>query len=410
MKKITILIALMITSLGFSQTFPFTFETGTTTFADFDDCVTTQIPNPDASGINTSATVAKLVKAAKPFSGTKIIFPQPVNFSVNKVVKIKVWSTAAGKKLLLKFEGPGSFEINSPVIPQGVWTELTFDYSGNSNSLNSQMVFIFDLAVNGDGGPNSTYYFDDITFSPPTVVYDPIVLPINFENPNQNFVFGDFAGGVMTKVANPDPVGNSSANCLKMVKNAGEIYAGSSFFLTNPLDLSLGKYFHMDVWSPKAGGSVALKFEGGSGATIDMLSGPLVPGWQCVVFDGSGLETGRLYNKVVLFNELNTAIGDGTAAFTYYFDDLTQQLTLSTARFDTSSIKMYPNPVRNTLTIDANSSIQKVSVYNVLGQEVMSRSPKSNSTTLQTNELQKGVYMVTTEIDGNVSTRKIVKE
>ena len=71
---------------------------------------------------------------------------------------------------------------------------------------------------------------------------------------------------------------------------------------------------------------------------------------------------------------------------------------------------MYPNPVQNTLTIEANSEIQRVSVYNVLGQEVLSRSPKSNSTTLQTNDLQKGVYMVTTEIDGNISSSKIVKE
>jgi hypothetical protein len=71
---------------------------------------------------------------------------------------------------------------------------------------------------------------------------------------------------------------------------------------------------------------------------------------------------------------------------------------------------MYPNPVKNTLTIEANSNIQKVSIYNVLGQEVMAKSPKSNSTTLQTSALQKGVYMVKTEIDGNVSMRKIVKE
>jgi hypothetical protein len=71
---------------------------------------------------------------------------------------------------------------------------------------------------------------------------------------------------------------------------------------------------------------------------------------------------------------------------------------------------MYPNPVRNTLTIDANSSIQKVSVYNILGQEVMTASPKSNSTTLQTSALQKGAYMVRTEIDGNIATNKIIKE
>jgi len=83
---------------------------------------------------------------------------------------------------------------------------------------------------------------------------------------------------------------------------------------------------------------------------------------------------------------------------------------LSTAKFDRASVKMYPNPVKNSLTIDANSSIQKVSVYNILGQEVLSVSPKSNSATLQTGSLQKGAYMVRTEIDGNVSTSKIIKE
>ena len=229
MKKITLLVALMITSLGFAQmSFPFTFETGTTTFTDFDGGAVTQIANPVPGGINTSATVAKMVKSAgQPWAGSKIVLAAPIDFSVNKVMKVKVYFPVAGKKLLLKLEGGTAFEINSPVVPANVWTELTFDYSGISNNTNPQLVFIFDLGTMGDGTANSTYYFDDVTFSPPAVVYDPIVLPLDFENANQNFVFGDFAGGVMTKVANPDTNGNPSANCLKMVKSAGETYGGS---------------------------------------------------------------------------------------------------------------------------------------------------------------------------------------
>lgn len=46
----------------------------------------------------------------------------------------------------------------------------------------------------------------------------------------------------------------------------------------------------------------------------------------------------------------------------------------------------------------------------ILGQEVLKTSPKSNTTTLQTSELQKGECMVTTEIDGNFSASIIVKE
>lgn len=97
---------------------------------------------------------------------------------------------------------------------------------------------------------------------------------------------------------------------------------------------------------------------------------------------------------------------------TVFYDNLYlhKNTTLSTEKFETSSVKMYPNPVNNTLTIEANSEIQRVSVYNILGQEVMNASPKRSSVTLQTSDLQKGVYMVTTEIDGNLSTSKVVKE
>ena len=83
---------------------------------------------------------------------------------------------------------------------------------------------------------------------------------------------------------------------------------------------------------------------------------------------------------------------------------------LATEKFETSTVKMYPNPVKNTLTIEANSAIDKIVVYSILGQEVMSKSPKSNSTTLQTSALQKGTYIVKSTIDGKTATSKFIKE
>jgi hypothetical protein len=200
---------------------------------------------------------------------------------------------------------------------------------------------------------------------------------------------------------------NPSATVLQMKKNAGAVWGGGWFQLGSDINLSLGKYFKMLVWSPKNGGRVLFKLEG-TGPATQIDSPSLVMGWQEVVWDFTALPAGTYY-KIVLINDLDV-MGDGTANFTYYYDNIRQATTLSTAKFDTSSIKMYPNPVRNTLTIDANSSIQKVSVYNILGQEVMTASPKSNSATLQTSALQKGAYMVRTEIDGSTSTNKIIKE
>ena len=83
---------------------------------------------------------------------------------------------------------------------------------------------------------------------------------------------------------------------------------------------------------------------------------------------------------------------------------------LATEKFETSNVKMYPNPVKNTLTIEANSTIDKIAVYSILGQEVISKSPKSSSTTLQTSALQKGTYIVKSTIEGKTATSKFIKE
>ncbi len=83
---------------------------------------------------------------------------------------------------------------------------------------------------------------------------------------------------------------------------------------------------------------------------------------------------------------------------------------LGLTKFNTQNVIMYPNSEKNSLTIDAKSVIERVSVYNVLGQEVMKVSPKSNSTTLQTSSLQKGTYIVKTTVAGKISTSKVLKQ
>jgi hypothetical protein len=70
--------------------------------------VVTKIANPDKTGVNTSATVAKMVKGAGPvYAGSKIKMASAVDFSTKKLFKVKVWSPVAGKTLL-KFEGAGA--------------------------------------------------------------------------------------------------------------------------------------------------------------------------------------------------------------------------------------------------------------------------------------------------------------
>ena len=398
---------------------PIDFESSTITYAftDFDGGAATKIVNPQSSGINTSATVAQMVKGAgAAWAGSYITMPSAIDFSTKKIFKVKVWSPVAGKKLLLKFEGAGAaFEkLSSAITAANTWEELTFDFTGLSvNNLNNKIVLIFDLGTVGDGSANSTYLIDDITQSAASgPVSDPITLPLTFESSTVNYSFIDFDGGAVTKIANPQSSGaNTSATVAQMVKGAGAGWAGSKIIMASPIDFSVNKIFKVKVWSPVAGKKLLLKFEG-AGAPFELESAPIATAntWQELTFDYTSVGgVNNLNNQIVFIFDLGTA-GDGSANSTYLFDDVIQTNTLSVAKFETASVKMYPNPVKSTLTIDANSTIEKVAVYNLLGQEVLVRNPKSNSTTLQTGELQKGVYIVRTNVDGNVTTSKIIKD
>ncbi|MBG6111864.1 hypothetical protein IWX84_002752, partial [Flavobacterium sp. CG_9.10] len=141
-------------------------------------------------------------------------------------------------------------------------------------------------------------------------------------------------------------------------------------------------------------------------------------GWQTLEFNFANQATGTAalnlayaFNKASIFFNFGTT-GATAGEKTYYFDDMKfGAKNLSVANFKAnSSVRMYPNPVSNVLTIEANSTIEKVSIYSVLGQEILVKNPKSNSATIQTNELSKGVYIVRTNVDGKVITTKIVKE
>jgi hypothetical protein len=193
----------------------------------------------------------------------------------------------------------------------------------------------------------------------------------------------------------------------------GDVYKRMELFtyqgveLAAHQDVSGGMWkLHIDMWNKDL---VPMKVSLISpGAENPVTLTPTVVGWNSFDIDVNTTN----YPTPVLSDIFQLKLEATAGPTTTYFDNLYfwKGTALGVSSFEKSNVKMYPNPVKNTLTIDANSAINRVSVYNVLGQEVMKVSPKSNTVTLQTNELQKGVYMVTTEIDGKVSTSKVVKE
>ena len=74
---------------------------------------------------------------------------------------------------------------------------------------------------------------------------------------------------------------------------------------------------------------------------------------------------------------------------------------------DENSIHLFPNPVKDILSIKSPSILKKLEVFNVLGQKVMGR---ENTNSLNVTKLNSGAYILKTiNENGTVSTKKFIK-
>lgn len=430
MKKITLLIALMITSLGFAQVPIINFETNGLSFIKGTGGGNVATIG---SGVGTNTTqVANLAKGSEQYQAFEITLTNEVSFAVNgaKTITFDFYQAAATvRPILVKFEGGSidpvannGYEVEINTAAVAGWQTLSFDFGNsresypntgqNKNLVGSyKRMFIFidfglappsNTAIDNLGGGTQ-----GVPQTPPITSFD-----LNFETSTSNTILNGFDGAEYTDGVTNDITNgiNTSAKAGQIAKINATLYANIQYKIPEGINLTSGdKGFSMMVKGPRAV-PILFKLEGGS-PNLKSLNYTTPGVWQKLVFDFSG-DTSTNHNLIVLFLAIEAAPSANPSDDVFLIDNIAlgTYTSLSTTKFDKSTIKMYPNPVQNTLTIEANSEIQRVSVYNVLGQEVMSRSPKSNSTTLQTSELRKGVYMVQTEIDGKISSSKIVKE
>ena len=410
---------------------PIDFESTTVTygFTDFDGGVGTKIANPNPGGINTSANVGRIVKGAgQPWAGSYLTLAAPIDFSVNKIFKVKVYSPRVGAKLLLKVEGavgvvPFEREVVGTVA--NGWEEMTFDYQAVSTTNQyTKLVFIFDLGTVGDASANFTFLVDDIRLIAPTgPVLTQMNLPVTFDDITVNYNLNSFGGTVSTIETDPTLSTNKVA---KVIKN-GETWAGTTLGVgagTTETGFSSAIPFttterrmNVRVWSPTAGTPVRLKVEVAGQPTQSVETQALTTvanGWQVMEFNFDTPTTpattpfnpAYAYNKASIFFNFGTA-GSGQ---TYYFDDMRfGAAALGVNSFNASNIRMYPNPTSSVFTIEANDVIENVTLYNVLGQQVLAKTSNGNSVTLDVANLQTGVYVVKTMIGGVASTSRLVK-
>ena len=362
--------------------------------------------------------------------------------TTNKTMTIDVFSTQTFN-LLARVEngGPASATSQAYTTP-GQWQTLTFDFSvfydspGAANGEYEKIAFhgSWNAANTGYNNPPVavTYYLDNIRSefteiiqapltaapTPPArstadvvSIYSDAYTPITFDN----FDAGWCGGAATTQIQ----IGGN--NTLR--KNTGVVCHGIEF-MTNRLNLSAFTHIHFDfyitdsnltgdVFNVKlvdfAGGSSeasALEVNINGGTTPQLVANQWVSVDVPITALG-GVVANNLTRGNVAQIGITTAMVDRVFYDNIYFHKNT---VLSSDSFTTSKVKLYPNPTSNVLNIESLGAIQTISVYNVLGQEVINKALNSASTSLDVSSLNSGIYVVKTVVDGVTSSTKFIKQ
>jgi hypothetical protein len=80
---------------------------------------------------------------------------------------------------------------------------------------------------------------------------------------------------------------------------------------------------------------------------------------------------------------------------------------LSIEDYENLKIKVYPNPTRSKLTIQSLKSIEKITVYSILGNVV---SEELNSSSIDMSNLESGIYLVNVSTENRTEILKVIKE
>ncbi|WP_452227189.1 T9SS type A sorting domain-containing protein [Lacinutrix cladophorae] len=135
-------------------------------------------------------------------------------------------------------------------------------------------------------------------------------------------------------------------------------------------------------------------------------SGNYVTGFSCY---NSGDKSGDLFaGDTYLISVHISATTSSSSEFTLFAYPDSSLSVADNNSFE--AFKYYPNPVRNTLTVEAKNTISNISIYNIVGQQVHSMAPNSLKSSVSMNELNNGVYFVTVTINSVQKTFKIIKK
>ena len=446
MKKITLLLIILTSTFMFSQqeTFEVTFETGTdgsdtsvwSTFENDSNPNIEIVANPNNTGINTSATVAKFtaLDAGQPWAGTQTDHKALGEWLLetgNNTLSIMVYKSVVsdvGVKFVNSTNGT-IFELKKPNTVTNTWEKLTYDISsfiasGENHNIDRLVIFpdwpadrtsdnivYFDnvswsakrTAAASTGGGSSAAAPTDSPAAPTAAVADVISI---FSDAYTDLAATWNPGWGQSTVLEDETIAN---NPVKKY---------SSFTFTGiepsaPIDASSMTHINLDYWTSDA---TEIKFKlvdyngdstwGSDNSESEVTKSVTTGSWGTLSIpftEYSGIN----------FNDIGQLVISATGATNpVYIDNIyfSNGSALSTSKFTLAKVSLYPNPTTNFINISSEKDIQKAIVYNVLGKLVKSLNINQKSKNIDVSNLNSGIYLIKYVVDNKVGTAKFIKQ
>jgi len=122
---------------------------------------------------------------------------------------------------------------------------------------------------------------------------------------------------------------------------------------------------------------------------------------QVIIEPADGLADETVYVRVWEFG--------GDAVINFQVSAFSATLDIEDAD-NQAAFTYYPNPVKNVLTLNAQNTIENVTIYNMLGQEVLRANPNSVDSDIDMSSLANGSYFVKVTIANVTKTIRVIKQ
>lgn len=361
------------------------------------------VNNPHLTPQNGSLKVGEYRDPANdPWTALCLEFPDGIDLSLYNQLSLQVWGPAS-VPMLFKLEGGSSpaKEIWDTLRTANAWYRFNVDFSSEIGKNHKRVCIFFNA---GQNNPETVYFLDNIRWA--RAGYNGCVS--DHEKAASSIeTYKYFANGhleaeglTFSIVDNPQKGGiNTSDKVGKFVKASdGAPFAGMYADLEAPIDWKGVKTAKAKVLMDHIG-NFAIKVEGsqtGASALELPVANTKINQWEELSYNFAVVPDNAEYKRLTLFFDLTI---DATGQdVTSYFDDIVFGAGAcgSVGIFNPlplEAIQIAPNPTSDLLRVENFYGVDRLEVFNALGQRVASISASGETRTeISVSNFPNGVY------------------